>query len=614
MENSKQRGSVYNTNSTYKALYRQILEWTREKKTRWYKSIDNKNLVRYTLQGTDGYCIHLVHYRNESYDLEYAFLNFRGNYTHREYLELEKAILAAGFKKPLSPLEHRAIKEKEIQSELAQRKKEEAAWQKKEKEEEIERRRKKKKELKERRKLEAQRKAEEQQKIIKRTRNVKCNWELYDLSANKRAYRGIYDKAKIELHVSIKGKANNERYTIVYKSVTGLIPPNDGEAYEKFISGVCKLSEEAKIVMSAKGNTAEAYKALVWASGTEKGEKLFVFQRALHDELVEMLLATYVYSGVEVYGMELLSLDRTGEQLAKISGKEVLFGVGRFRNDLSKFVDSLCKADINRPRREDLYRELIEAYAKNFTVKETHLEQNQVKQFIDKFRNLKKDGGKSIVLQNMREQGQTLNEKQSLVSRKKETQIKNPPKKVNTRDFVIRSSVLSCMYSNHQILNVDAVIKSVNSKGEIAPTIIPAGYCQKCQKFFILDDDYEKLLLAGKPLCTIVEERNYKENYRNNRYFDDLSAWPEESVLSKCGYNVNQARGLTTLERRKILANIIDQEVLSKIEIRSHLKKQMALHKRHLQAVDKWASDEDFVAAYNKGYYARYGIEKLRRI
>ena len=396
--------------------------------------------------------------------------------------------------------------------------------------------------------------------------------------------------------------------------MTGLIPPNDGEAYEKFISGVCKLSEEAKIVMSAKGNAAEAYKALVWASGTEKGEKLFAFQRALHDELVEMLLATYVYSGVEVYGMELLSLDRTGEQLAKISGKEVLFGVGRFRNDLSKFVDSLCKADINRPRREDLYRELIEAYAKNFTVKETHLEQNQVKQFIDKFRNLKKDGGKSIVLQNMREQGQTLNEKQSLVSRKKEPQIKNPPKKVNTRDFVIRSSVLSCMYSNHQILNVDAVIKSVNSKGEIAPTIIPAGYCQKCQKFFILDDDYEKLLLAGKPLCTIVEERNYKENYRNNRYFDDLSAWPEESVLSKCGYNVNQARGLTTLERRKILANIIDQEVLSKIEIRSHLKKQMALHKRHLQAVDKWASDEDFVAAYNKGYYARYGIEKLRRI
>jgi hypothetical protein len=53
--------------------------------------------------------------------------------------------------------------------------------------------------------------------------------------------------------------------------------------------------------------------------------------------------------------------------------------------------------------------------------------------------------------------------------------------------------------------------------------------------------------------------------------------------------------------------------VLSKIEIRSHIKKQISLHANHELAIDKWESDYDFVEGYNKGYYAKYGVVKVRR-
>lgn len=76
---------------------------------------------------------------------------------------------------------------------------------------------------------------------------------------------------------------------------------------------------------------------------------------------------------------------------------------------------------------------------------------------------------------------------------------------------------------------------------------------------------------------------------------------------------MSQAAGLSSPERWKILANVIDHDVLSKIEIRSHIKKQISLHANHELAIDKWESDYDFVEGYNKGYYAKYGVVKVRR-
>ena len=167
------------------------------------------------------------------------------------------------------------------------------------------------------------------------------------------------------------------------------------------------------------------------------------------------------------------------------------------------------------------------------------------------------------------------------------------------------------MYKSHSIVNIDAEIMFVNKNHVFSTVIVPAGYCQQCQKYFILEADYARLISMGTPLCTVIDERRYKEHYRNESYFSDISSWSEQSILRKCGYNVNQASGLTTLERRKILANVIDHEILSKLEIRSHIQKQIALHSRHLAAVDKWESDDDFVASYNKGYYAKYGVKTL---
>ena len=129
----------------------------------------------------------------------------------------------------------------------------------------------------------------------------------------------------------------------------------------------------------------------------------------------------------------------------------------------------------------------------------------------------------------------------------------------------------------------------------------------------IQEDDFQKLNDNAELLCNVIKEKSYRANYERKNYFDNLSEWPEESILRKCGYTVSQTAGLSSPERWKILANVIDHDVLSKIEIQSYIRKQISLHAKYELAIDKWKTDDDFVSGYNKGYYVEYGVVMLKR-
>ncbi len=75
---------------------------------------------------------------------------------------------------------------------------------------------------------------------------------------------------------------------------------------------------------------------------------------------------------------------------------------------------------------------------------------------------------------------------------------------------------------------------------------------------------------------------------------------------------MSQNAGLSSPERWKILANVMDHDVLSKIQIQSHIRKQISLLAKPELVIDKWQIDDDFESGYNKGYYAEYSVVMLK--
>lgn len=90
----------------------------------------------------------------------------------------------------------------------------------------------------------------------------------------------------------------------------------------------------------------------------------------------------------------------------------------------------------------------------------------------------------------------------------------------------------------------------------------------------------------------------------------------QESVLMQYGYTVSQEEGLTSARRRKILALMIDNGVLTRSDIISYLDffiNQRKNQHRFEKAIEKWESDREFVSEYKTGNYSKYGVSGIYR-
>ena len=591
-----------------KALYNQILAWTRNKQTFWYIGSQEKDYVCYVLQGNDGHKIFFKHYLAKPSHSQYEFVNFPGHYTYKECKALEDAILDAGLKKPLSPTEYKAKQKKEREKELAKKK------------------------------VELNRNMSYWKEYKEATLSGNCNWEYEYVTNSSRLFRTVINNTDVTFDIKIDNKTKRPVYRILSPVIKGSISlrTNEGAAFERFLLNHCSHSFSVEINKDCLYKTCVEYyvfkqeRASLKKQALEEKQKqeskeerkqkskeerkreLKEKRKSLHNELYGILLKKYKmpYGGVKI-GMAILAEDRTGHLLQTVCRHPLPSSVAGFSISMERILASIDSRCDTTPEIQNLYADILNLYIEKRAQCSTNnviFKQETIIKYTRRIKELQKEAVPE------RNNLATFNNKSTPHPNGTETKEIKKHKRVNAHDFIIRRSVLSCMYKYHSVINVDAVVTVVDRNRGFVELTVPAGYCQQCQKFFILESDYAQITSRGEPLCTVLDEKRYRDNYKNENYFSEISAWPEKSILGKCGYTVSQTTGLSTLERRIILANVIDREILSKIEIRSHLKKQIALHERHPIAVDKWESDEDFVAAYNKGYYAKYGVTTLRRM
>ena len=191
-----------------------------------------------------------------------------------------------------------------------------------------------------------------------------------------------------------------------------------------------------------------------------------------------------------------------------------------------------------------------------------------------------------------------------------EDYIEGNRQSIGIKDFVVRCNVFACVHKGHKIDNIDATIE-IDEYDKRRHVNISAGYCRQCGTYFIMESTYQKLKKKGLILCRVSDEKTY----RSSVYVNGMQL-AQQSVLMQYGYNVSQTEGLTQKERRKILAVIIDNKIMSKSEIISYLDffiSQRAGRSSMEIAVSKWEDDRDFVEFYRSGEYSKFGVNAIYR-
>ena len=188
---------------------------------------------------------------------------------------------------------------------------------------------------------------------------------------------------------------------------------------------------------------------------------------------------------------------------------------------------------------------------------------------------------------------------------------------ITAHDFVVRRAVFKCMHNNHQIEDIKAVFTTISRLGTVNKITIPAGYCSTCNMYFIMESTYNRIKKSGIPICRTMDEKNYLKSNTTGIYYNGLAS---ESVLMQFGYTVSKQDDLPAEQRRRILAAIVDNDVLKRNEVVSYLDYFINQRKnqknkdgslRYKDAIDKWRADRAWINQYKLGSYKEVVIGSI---
>ena len=81
------------------------------------------------------------------------------------------------------------------------------------------------------------------------------------------------------------------------------------------------------------------------------------------------------------------------------------------------------------------------------------------------------------------------------------------PQIKNSQILVVKQDVFKCSFRSHTIVDLDVSVDILNKKYEAERLYINTGYCEHCNRYFILRAVYERMKrLKGVPLCHIIDE------------------------------------------------------------------------------------------------------------
>lgn len=156
--------------------------------------------------------------------------------------------------------------------------------------------------------------------------------------------------------------------------------------------------------------------------------------------------------------------------------------------------------------------------------------------------------------------------------------------------FIYKGKVL-CHKQKHPLVPATAMLHDELDR-EVE---LDVEYCPKCKRYMLNYISYEQYreqygLLIGKL-------RMISSNGAGGEF--DMAS---ESPLKLCGYNVSQAEGLTSATRQFLLAKIIHDGIMSKLDVIHYLEHFINMNgskKENAIALEKWCEDLDFVHKYD---------------
>lgn len=181
-------------------------------------------------------------------------------------------------------------------------------------------------------------------------------------------------------------------------------------------------------------------------------------------------------------------------------------------------------------------------------------------------------------------------------------------RELNTHTLLVRTNIFQCVKYKHKLQDIFAKIRIVHISGTTETLTIPAGYCADCDRYYILESEFEKVRHKGILVCKLTEYTKITSSIFRNAELQT------ESLLFMLGYNVNAKQNLSRKQRWTLLDIIIQEKIMTKMQIMSHLNSMLLMNMDRPSfdaAVAKWSEDLKYVSTYKDDSMREISVNEI---
>lgn len=162
------------------------------------------------------------------------------------------------------------------------------------------------------------------------------------------------------------------------------------------------------------------------------------------------------------------------------------------------------------------------------------------------------------------------------------------------QDVIVLSTVASCMAKDHNVIDYNVNIPTIEKNGDIKYICRNVAYCNECNKYIMLKSDFNKIdnIIA----CQVIDQ-----TVTQNSEKDEIEISQKQSLLYQYGYNVKTKDNLSDKQRHLILALVVESGILSRVQISSHLDtliERGGKIPKWAEATKKWKQDRYYISKY----------------
>ena len=184
---------------------------------------------------------------------------------------------------------------------------------------------------------------------------------------------------------------------------------------------------------------------------------------------------------------------------------------------------------------------------------------------------------------------------------------------ISPKSFITRVNVYGCVNKKHKLVDIRCRVKIITREGKVEEDIVPGAYCEVCDKYFLLENEFQRLRQKGILVCKIVEKDYWLSSENENGYMN----LNKESLLYIMGYNVNAQIDLSKMQRWGLLEIIVDENILTVSEILSHLQwliKRSTNNPNYKEARFKWEMDYNHISNYKSSSKTVIDVKDIKRV